>query len=238
MSRVLRFWWGGKISEMSKNRHACYRSILKNSKVKQIEILTPDNYRSYEVVEHPIHRAFPYLSAVHQGDYLRAYITYFYGGGWTDIKYCDYNWNPYFDLLDKHLDKIGIGTRIMVIKNGVYVYHEPDDVIFGKHANCISMAHFIFRKRTDLFEEYLTIVDSYLDKKLEQLKKYPGSVHPLICKDNHQHETLPDHLREYPYPLKWLELSEVFHHVQLPYLDKIMQGMPIFHTHITGYSHR
>lgn len=81
VDRVLSLWWGGKISKMSKNRHTCYRSILKNSKVKKIQVLTPENYKSYEVEEHPIHSAFPYLSEVHQGDYLRTYMTYFYGGG-------------------------------------------------------------------------------------------------------------------------------------------------------------
>lgn len=155
-------------------------------------------------------------------------------GGWTDVKYCDYNWNPYFDLLDSHPDKIGIGTRIMVIENNRYVYHKED----YPHTNCISMSHFIFKKETELFKENLIRVERCLDEKFGELKKNPGSVHPLICKDNYQHELLPENLRNYPYSLKWLEISEIFHFVQTSYLDKIMHGMPIFHTHVTGRSHR
>lgn len=234
MKKVLRFWWGSRLSDMSVNRHRCYRSIIKNSKIRNIEMISLDNYHQYEVAEHPIHPAFPYLSVVHQSDYLRVYISYFHGGGWTDVKYCDTDWNQYFDMLEARPDKDGIGYRVMYAMGGKFELW-PDDY---HHAMCIDMQQFIFKPKSVIFKEYLKCVEDTLDQHLEQLKRYPGHVHPYICKDNDSNEWLPDHLRNYPYPLNWLEISQHFYNCQVPHLEKVMYGMPFHHNAFTGHNHR
>lgn len=234
MERILRFWWGNSVKSMSKNRFNCYRSIIRNSKVK-VEMITPENYKEYEVVDHPIHEGFQYLSEVHKSDYLRAYVGYHYGGGWTDVKYCDTNWNQYFELLDQNPDKIGIGCRELIIANGEYKYH-PDDYV---HAFCVSMAHYIFRPHSRVFKKYINAIDTHLDTILDELKMYPGTVHPMVCLDNHLHYTkFPEELRNYKYPLNWMGISEHFFSAQLEDLNNIMHGMPLPHNFMTGHNHR
>jgi hypothetical protein len=235
MEKILRFWWGNNLFDMSENRHRCYRSIIKNSGIKKIEMITPQNYKNYQVLEHPIHEGFNYLSAVHKSDYLRAYVTYHYGGCWTDVKYIDHDWNKYFDILEKNTDKIGIGCREMIVRNEEYTFHDKNYI----HYPCIGMTHFIFKQKTEVFKNYITNIDNRLTEILDELKKYPGDVHPMVCKDNHIHHTsFPDHLRNYNYPLHWMEISGYFFNAQLPYIDKIMYGMPISHNFMTGYNHR
>lgn len=234
MQRILRFWWGNKLSTMSPDRHRCYRSIIRNSGIAKIEMITPDNYKDYEVEGYPIHPAFQYLSEVHKSDYLRAYVTYHHGGCWTDVKYIDHDWNIYFDMLDNAPDKMGIGYQEMIIMNGEYRIHDPSNI----HYRCLSMGHFIFREKTPIFENYISLIDKHLDGIVSELEKYPGTVHPLACLDNHQHSNFPEHLRSYPYPITWMGISWYFFHTQLPYIDRIMYGMPPSHNFMTGFNHR
>lgn len=233
MDRILRYWWSG---EMSENRRKCYESIHRNSNISQIECINPGNYKNYEVIDHPIHEGFKYLSAVHQSDYMRAYVTYHHGGAWTDVKYCDFDWNLYFDILECNPDKFGIGSREMTITpDGRYCNH-PDNYV---HSFCIGMQEFIFNSKTPVFKTYIENIDKKLDLVLDDLKKYPGHVHPMVCLDNHLHYTpFPDHLRNYKYPLTWLGISGYFFNAQLPYLHKIILGMPPPHLFLTGHPHR
>lgn len=47
-------------------------------------LITKDNLSTFIKPEFPLHEAFPYLSAVHRSDYIRAYLMHFYGGAWHD----------------------------------------------------------------------------------------------------------------------------------------------------------
>lgn len=107
MNRKLYCFWFGK--PMSDSRYKCYESILKNSNV-EVVLVTDSNVLEFQIPERPFHPSFNLLSPVHKSDYLRPYFMYFYGGGYTDIKNTEYNWNPYFDLLDQS-DKVAIGYR-------------------------------------------------------------------------------------------------------------------------------
>lgn len=234
MDKVLRFWWGNEVSSMSSNRHKCYRSIIRNCGIKKIEMITPQNYKQYEVPEHPMHPAFPYLTEVHQSDYIRIYVTYFYGGGWTDVKYCDSNWNQYFELLDQHNDKEGIGCKILEFYDGKY-QHLPTGHV---HEPVLGMQQFIFKPKSLIFKDYLLAVESYLSEHLEDLRINPGTLHPYLCKDNMSNNWIPANLANYKYPLTWLGISEFFYNSQLKYLDKIMYGMPVPHNIYTGHDHR
>jgi hypothetical protein len=231
--KVLRCWWAG---DMSQNRFKCITSIYQNSNMDNIELITPLNYKEYEVEEHPIHPGFEYLSAVHQSDYMRIYVSYFHGGAWTDVKYCDDAWDKYFDRIEELDNVYAIGSREMQITpDGRYCNLSED----SPHSYCIGMQQFIVKPKTPIFKTYLELAETKLDLVLEELKKYPGHVHPMMCSDNHIHYTpFPDNLRTYKYPLKWLDISNHFLDAQLPHLDKIIYGMPPPHLFLTGHPHR
>ena len=90
------FWFG---PEMSDDRKRCLQSLIDNSKVA-VALVDESNLRNYILADYPIHPSWQYLSATHKSDYLRSYFMYHYGGGYTDIKFCDYDWNKYFDDLE------------------------------------------------------------------------------------------------------------------------------------------
>ena len=246
MKRVLRFWWGNDISTMTASRKKCYDSIYSNSGIEHIEMISPLNYKQYEVESHPYHEGFEYLSEVHKGDYLRAYIVYHYGGCWADVKYIDHDWNQYFDLLEQNPEKWGIGAQNRTIIDNIDQLMDPSN----PHSKCISMCNFIFREKTPLFYDYITGIEHQMYVVLDLLKKYPGTVHPQIC-SNHRTanscSSIPEHLKDYGYPLPWMGLSGRFFHVQMqPWLVEfsleaarhIMYGMAIPHNYATGHNHR
>ena len=81
--------WFGRLNEfpkMSKNRQKAWKSLVSELKVPVI-LLTPRNYKQFEVDSHPIHRSFKYLSANHKSDYLRAYMLHHLGGGITILNH-------------------------------------------------------------------------------------------------------------------------------------------------------
>lgn len=231
MKKIVRFWWEGKFSD---NRRMCIKSMYKNIGVK-LEHICLKNYKDYEVSEHPIHPAFEYLTSVHQGDYMRAYITYFHGGGWADVKYYDYNWNQYFETLENS-DKDGIGCRIAEVLNGEYKIISEDRWAY----NFLSMAHFIFKPKSIIFKDYLERIEKILDEKFDALKENPG-VHPYLAKQGEYGWDplwVPEEYRDHKYPLGWLEISEQFYHSQYAYQNRTIFKMPIPHNHMTGFNHR
>ena len=48
--------------------------------------ITEKNIDDYILKEYPLHPAFKYLTNIQKGDYMKAYMMNFYGGGYTDIK--------------------------------------------------------------------------------------------------------------------------------------------------------
>lgn len=60
--------------------------------------------------EYPLHKAFEFLSAVHKSDYLRSYLLYHYGGGYSDVKHFHYDMLPFFKQLEEGpADKYAVG---------------------------------------------------------------------------------------------------------------------------------
>lgn len=219
---VLRFFWNGSIASMSDTRFNCYKSIISNSKIKHIEMVTPSNFKNYEVKDQIIHPAFEYLNPSHQSDYVRAYIGYFYGGGYTDIKHCSYDWNPYFDILKNNPDKELIGYRTQIRVNGKYVFTNQDH---PDHLN-IGAGYWICKKGSSIMKNCLDKMTLILDKNYDQLKNYPGTVHPYISADHKIHGWVPAEFNDYQYPLEWTELMMCFHSAQKNNNDKLLYNMP------------
>lgn len=231
LDHVIRFFWDGP---MTSTRRDYIKSITANSQIKRIEMITTKNYRDYEVPEHPINPAFELLTAPHKSDYMRVYVTYYHGGGWADVKYCNWDWRPFFETLEQHPDKDGIGYREVVVTNNGY-QHWPDDYY---HSWCLGMAHFIFRPRSSIFKHYLNHAEIIINRSRDQLQQYPG-IHPYLCSDNHTVKNIvPDQFKDYAYPLRWLEISEGFFPAQCTAIDRVMYGMPVYNSVVTGHNHR
>ena len=73
-------------------------------------MITPTTRPYFILPDHPLHPAFPYLSLVHQADYMRTYMMRYYGGGYSDIKHVHFDYQPYFDrLFNGPSDKLAYG---------------------------------------------------------------------------------------------------------------------------------
>lgn len=203
--RVIRYYWDGKLTS-NRIKHL---NTMQNKSGVPLEKMCAKNMIKYQVPEHPIHPGFFYLSAPHKSDYARAYVTYHYGGGYSDIKNCSEDWNKYFDELEKS-DKDGIGTRRVENINGKLTTFPKTD----SHYNFISVSLFIFKKHSPLLKLWIDYLNKILEKNLDKLKKYPGRVHPYVSADAWRYNWVPDKLIKYPYPLNWVQLSCVFYDLQ------------------------
>ncbi|MDO4764116.1 MAG: capsular polysaccharide synthesis protein [Flavobacteriaceae bacterium] len=77
------FWTGD--NEITENRKRCLDE-MKEKIGYPIVLITKDNLANYILPEHPLHKAYDFLSAVHKSDYLRAYFMHHYGGGTAILK--------------------------------------------------------------------------------------------------------------------------------------------------------
>lgn len=206
------FWTG--TNKMSKTRKKCFDSINKNTKVNVI-LITPKNLEDYIHPNYPLHPAFIYLSLNHKSDYLRMYFMHVHGGGYTDIKQWDVDWNPFFINLYTSKDKWFNGYR--EVKGGT-ASNDPE--IHKNYNNYIGNCAFIFKKQTPITKDWFDTVNSKLDKYLEKLKKNPAR----LC-DAQQNCT------DSKYPIYWTYLQGAhFHDIMKPYLDKALYDMPVINT--------
>ena len=94
--RIFCIWSGN--NQMSENRKRCLDSLEKNAGCSVV-LVTAENLHSHIIKDHPLHPAYEYLSLTHKSDYLRAYLMYHYGGGYSDIKFNSVSWEKYFSYL-------------------------------------------------------------------------------------------------------------------------------------------
>ena len=104
-------FWNQPLSELKPNRRLCIEeSIRVNS--PEVKVMNPTVTPFFILPEHPLHKGFEYLSAVHKSDYLRCYFMRFYGGGYSDIKHLHFDFEPYFKkLFESPSVKYAIGYR-------------------------------------------------------------------------------------------------------------------------------
>lgn len=212
------FWFG---PNMGRNRSNCLRSILKNCGVK-VNVIGQHNVNDWVVPGYPLHSHFRHLSATHKADYLRSYFMYHYGGGYTDIKKCNYDWNIYFDILDKsNAEYMGYKER------------SPDDIAFvpNKHLyeSMIGCCQFIFKPKSKLAEEWITTADEILNSVSNKLEKspatddFPQAVYGTII--NNKGLIYED------YPLEWATIcGSIFHKIQPKFFDRMLKDMPYVDT--------
>lgn len=206
------FWVGHNNTSMNENRLNGLRSIRENSGVNTI-LINNDTLKEYILPGHPLHEGFNYLSDVHKADYLRTYFMNFYGGGYTDIKPCSWDWNIYFDELENS-DAYGIGAPEDEFELSVTVKQRG---WLGKYWNTlISNDLYIFKPKTYFTETWYSTLLRIMDTKIEELILHPAK-HPREAADTTVTE----------YPIEWGEiLLEVFHPLCFYNTDKIIKTMP------------
>lgn len=207
------FWFG---NEMSVNRKKCLDIMIKHVGV-EIILITEHNLNEWEIQNYPIHSHFKYLSATQKSDYLRSYFMYHYGGGYSDIKQCYYDWNMYFEMLnDSYCDVIG------------YAEKSSRDIAYPLHKNLynkmIGCGQFIFKPKSEYAEEWHTEVNEILNKFSNELEKnpatdnYPQAVRGTIIENNGRIYN--------DYPFEWAKFSGTYHKVQPKYFHKILNMLP------------
>jgi hypothetical protein len=220
MKKIYCFWFGG---EMSHDRFNCLNSIINNSGC-EVVLITEDNLKSFEVSEYPIHDGFKYLSLTHKSDYLRSYFMYLYGGGYTDIKYCDYNWNPYFDLLDNS-DKDFISYR--ELGEDSIAHKEWNNHIRFKFNELGGMCHYIFKPKSDFGLKWFELTNKKMDEIYETLKDNPGTYHPRAVTGG-AHQGPQDDSK---YPLGWNDLlGQLLHNLMYENIGRFLLDMPFPNT--------
>lgn len=223
MYKIFCFWFG---TEMNPNRKSSYESIKNNSEC-DVVLVTDNNLKDYEIHESPFHDGFKYLSLTHKSDYLRSYFMYHYGGGYTDIKHCDYSWRRYFDQLHNS-DKDFIGYR--EINGGVATSHE-DSFIRPYYDELCGNGHYIFKQKTDLSKIWLNETKNKMDEVYEKLRVYPGHYHSrAVFGGVHGDENFITDIdkEKYNYPLGWNELlGRILHKIMFNNRDRFLIGMPL-----------
>lgn len=214
------FWTGDEI--MSENRLKALWTIFKNTGCP-IVFITKDTIQEWVKADAPLHPAFPYLSSTHKADYLRCYLMYHYGGGYTDIKCTTSRWGVFFESLEKS-DRQVLGYQELA--HGIpHVTGELGDRIRASHRELIGLCAFIFKRACPLAEVWLSRTNDLLDSKLAALQQSPGQ-HPL----DQTGVVLPDG-RKSSYPLRWAEmLGEIFHPLIFEERAQLLQAPiePIF----------
>lgn len=219
------FWMGGEITQ---NRKASIQSLIDFSGCA-INLVSLEDLKDYEVVESPIHPAFKYLSAVHRSAVLRSYFMYHYGGGYTDVKRCDFSWLPYFDQLNNSsYSFLGYYEKA---RGDVAI--QCEDAVKDYWANLVGNGCFIFKKRTDFAREWLKRTNALLDCKHEQLKQHPGWYHSRAIPNgiqgmsNEDFALFENEHKTTEYPISWGEpMGAIFQSLQFENKDAYCGGMP------------
>jgi glycosyltransferase involved in cell wall biosynthesis len=196
-------WFG---DQMSSTRFTCVKSILKNIKVPVIYIAL-ENYKNFELPDHPYHEGFSYLRNEHKADYIRSYVLYHYGGGYHDIKHRTSSWEDEWEKDNWTLDdNIWIYGRTE--RHPEWIAYPPGgDDIRPFYASLVSMNYIIAKRHTPFLRELLDRIHEILDEKLDRLRAFP----------------FPHN----EYPLRWCEiLGEIYHPLMLHYKDHIKHGLP------------
>jgi hypothetical protein len=176
---------------MSHRRIRCLEETKKNIGVPVV-VVTPKNLADFIVPEFPIHLAYEYLSLTHRSDYLRIYLLHVHGGGYCDIKEVYDSWVPWF---------------------------EKTDLVTGfsgkEWGKVLGWSAFICRPRSAFTEEWYSHMNSFLDSKLDELKKNPAE------------HTKYDSYERPEYPIQWIELMGMTFEKTLPnYLDHVNDTLP------------
>lgn len=168
---IFTIWFGNSFSA---NRNKQLKSLIKTSKCNVINI----NENNIHLLKYPIHKSFIYMSSIHKSDYLRCYLMYHYGGGYSDIKSTSDSWIKCFDDLQRDTNLYAIGYNCDGIPSkcdaGENYDIELHNNLMLNIKNLIGVGFFIFKKNTSLVNEWWLELNNRLDFFNDELKKNPA----------------------------------------------------------------
>ena len=212
---VYSFWTGNnKITEIRKKNIKRNANHLRHLGITLYLVTTGNLSDFVRTTGVPLHEGYKYLSAVHKSDYLRCYFMHFIGGGYSDIKTIQGNWNKAFNDL--------------VFSDGKYAnVASPTITNLGAPASQrqkFIVTSMICKKDTPLTRGWYKSMLKVMDESLSALKKYPGV-------DTHQVPT-----PNYPYPIGWDTIcGSIFSPLCSKYENHILQTTP---THAPSSTYR
>jgi hypothetical protein len=213
-SRTIFCFWTGDNPITPRRLHSL-RTIQPITGCK-IQYITQESLNNWILPYAPLHQAYPFLSAVHKADYLRAYFMCHYGGGYSDIKEPTGSWIPAFEALEQNTDLWVVG----------YPEGSPDDLaavddkeLYRKmqsvYSQMVGNGSYVCRSGTPLVRRWLAEVHRILDRVYKQLEAYPAP-HPRVMKQGDPN-----------YALKWTEIcGNVFHPLVYEYLAHVSTSLP------------
>lgn len=212
---------------MSIQRRRCLDSFYANS-CSNVVLVESHNLSRWLVSD--LHPAYYYLSFTHRADYLRCYFMHHYGGGYSDIKFCSFDWRPYFKQL-----ALSGGMNYMC---GYRERRAKDvastcDYIQSAYRSLPGMGHFIFRPYTPLTFKWISCVHSCLDGLLDRLAKHPGTYHSRAVFGGVHGLDLWPNIRHFGslYPLQWNSLlGSILHPIAFEYQANLCLSMPYVDT--------
>ena len=224
--RIFTIWTGS--NQMSKDRKRCLASLCANS---GLEVILIDQSNFAEWIASDLHPAYNFLSCTHKADYLRCYLMHHYGGGYSDIKYCNFDWTSYSSNLLLSDDLLMSGYR----------ERRPSDIASAQpfvresYSSLPGMCQFIFKPKTALTYKWIQQVHQYLDSSYDRLTESPGTYHPRAIYGGVHNTNIFTRLRYFRsrYPLSWNSiLGSILHPITLAYRDRVDLSMPYINTSI------
>jgi hypothetical protein len=206
---VYTFWFSDNMSE---NRLKALNIL--NSSCNDLHLINYEEFYKFENSEIKIHEGFKYLTDNHKSDYARAYMMYFYGGGYSDVKGNKFSWDKYFNkLFYSKYDAIGYTEKY---SNDIAKFYNDINIkqYIDKHYNkFIGNGHYIFKPKTYIAYKWITELNLLIDEKYNELIKNPG---------------LGGYNQSVGYPFEWNELGgRILHKLQYEHnFSNIMHGMP------------
>lgn len=204
--RVIYVFWTGD-NELTENRKIALLSIEANTQV-DVQLITKNNLHLFIKSDDPLPYCFQFLSAVHKADYLRTYFMHHYGGGYTDIKIHNNNWNPVFERLENSRAYV-CGYKEL----GGYAVAHPDDEklyndLISNWWRLLGNCAYICRPYTKLTEEWYRETQRLVMGKSGELENHPAT---------------DPYGRNEDYPIPWTYiLGNVFHPLCLKYNNRLM----------------
>lgn len=200
---------------MSEDRESALLSIFKNSGVLTA-LITKENLSNWIHPDFPLHPAFPYLSAVHQCDYLRCYVLHVYGGGYTDIKHTNRDWNELFSKL-KNSNSFGMGYTEIGPHGIAQVGGKLEIEMKENFSKIIGVCAMLFKSQTTFTQEWYQEINTLLDDKLNVLISNPAR-HP---QDRYGASFTDGSISNYPF--RWTEVGgDIFHPLAYKYYQSIL----------------
>jgi len=231
--RIFVFWSGD--NPITDTRKSNLETIINKSGCK-VELITKDNINDY-IIE-PFHEAYKYLSVIHRCDYWKAYFAYFYGCGYSDIKECRFDWNPYFDQLENNnnaelisYSEAGGGGIALRCHSTVRTTSIEDCKYLLDNASVIpGVCHYIFKERGVIAKRWREIQHQILDDNMNILVDNPGTYHIGAIKNGVHWRYESEDTKQFigsKYPFSWCELGGmIYHEVCYDNRDKCIVTMP------------